>query len=70
MAGTSGGREEADNAGKEGGAPDMSKSLQDMRKAHIEDVIDLAGGDLDKAAEFLKISRSDLRRWMTKLGIR
>jgi len=45
------------------------KSLQDMRKAHIEKVLRLAGGDIDKAAALLRISVTELRRWMTKLGI-
>jgi len=40
-----------------------------MRKAHIEKVLRLAGGDLDKTSGLLGISVTELRRWMTRLGI-
>jgi transcriptional regulator with PAS, ATPase and Fis domain len=52
----------------ESGEP-SPKSLDSIRKSHIERVLQLAGGDLDKAAEMLVISPAELRSWMVKFGI-
>lgn len=46
------------------------KSLRDIRKAHIERILALSGGDVDEAAIILQIPAADLRRWMKKLGIK
>jgi ActR/RegA family two-component response regulator len=59
-------REKAGDAGKDEVQP---KSLQDMRKAHIQRVIVLSGGNMEEAARLLEISVSDLHRWMKKLKI-
>ena len=49
--------------------PDRLKSLNDMRKEHIERVLEGARGDELRAAEILCISLPELHRWMNKLGI-
>jgi transcriptional regulator with PAS, ATPase and Fis domain len=46
------------------------KSLYAIRKQHIEHVLKLAEGDIDRAADILEISVPELHRWMTKLRIR
>ncbi len=45
------------------------KSLQDMRKEHIKQVLEESQGDLAEAARILEITPRQLRTWMTKLGI-
>ena len=50
-------------------AEPLPKSLNSIRKSHIERVLQLAGGDVEKAAEMLVISPAELRRWMVKFGI-
>lgn len=46
-----------------------AKSLQDIRKAHIQRVLEMAEGNVKTAANLLEIPVSELRRWMTRLGI-
>jgi len=46
-----------------------ANSLQRKRKEHIEQVLQLAGYDLEKAAGILYISVTELRSWMRKLEI-
>ena len=48
---------------------DPPKSLNDMRKEHIERVLERVCGDEVRAAEILCISLPELHRWMHKLGI-
>jgi transcriptional regulator with PAS, ATPase and Fis domain len=48
---------------------DDAKSLQDIRKTHIQHVLEMAKGNIETAADLLEIPVSELRRWMTKLGI-
>lgn len=65
------------NTGHKGNDPDRyaedslgTKSLQGMRKKHIERILELTQGDVEAAAIILKLSVADLRRWMTRLGIK
>ncbi len=51
------------------GADNNQNSLRHMRKAHIERILEMAGGDLDKAAQLLGLPVRKLRVWMRKLGI-
>lgn len=51
------------------GSENDAKSLQDIRKAHIQRVLEMARGNVETAADLLEIPVSELRRWMTKLGI-
>jgi transcriptional regulator with GAF, ATPase, and Fis domain len=53
--------------GKEGAA---IYSLEAMRKAHIEGVLQVVGYDLAKAARLLEVSPRTLRRLMRRLRIR
>jgi transcriptional regulator with PAS, ATPase and Fis domain len=59
----------SDGHNEAAGGENDAKSLQNIRKAHIQSVLELAGGDVEAAAQLLEISVSELRRWMTKLGI-
>jgi transcriptional regulator with GAF, ATPase, and Fis domain len=40
-----------------------------MRREHIERVLGMVGGDLEKAAELLGMENKELRRWAKRLGI-
>jgi len=60
----------AERHGESTGVEGGPKSLRDMRKAHIEQMWNRAGGDEEKTAALLEIPVTELRRWMTKLGIR
>ncbi|HPO17389.1 MAG TPA: helix-turn-helix domain-containing protein [Candidatus Hydrogenedentes bacterium] len=45
------------------------KSLNSIRKQHIEQVLAITGHNLSDAARMLDISEAGLRRWMHKLEI-
>ena len=58
-------------SGRANGASMLERpnSLQEMRKAHIEGILEETGGDLRQAAQILDITPRQLRAWMTKLEI-
>ncbi len=45
------------------------KSLRRMRKAHIERVLRMVGGNERQAAELLGVDCKELRRWVKRLGV-
>ncbi|MEW6347784.1 MAG: helix-turn-helix domain-containing protein [Thermodesulfobacteriota bacterium] len=48
---------------------DQPKSLREMRKNHILLVLRAAEGDVERAAEILRISTAELKRRMREYGL-
>ena len=47
-----------------------SKPLDEVRKEHIQTVLEQAQGDLEKSADILGVSARKLRTWMSDLSIK
>lgn len=56
-------------SGKTGDTVYGRKSLAGVRKQHIERVIAMTGGDIERAAETLRIPLRQLCRWVKELEI-